>query len=94
MPLARGHLGQLIACGAFNNALLQAPDGPVLVKGQTRTLRTETESRDEPTAKGEPATHVTTMRDAFTTTVTLLHLVTGEIESVQTDVPDGDGSDA
>ncbi|HXX40619.1 MAG TPA: hypothetical protein VEP50_21100 [bacterium] len=74
MPLARGHLGQLIACGAFNNALLQGPDGPVLLKGQTHKLRRETE-KDK---------HVTTMRDQFQTTVTLLHLRTGQLEIVET----------
>lgn len=90
MPLARGHLGQLIACGAFNNALLHGPDGPVLLKGQTLKIRTETENTTEPAAKGEPAKHLTTMHDAFRTNVTLLHLQTGEIQSVQSDEADGD----
>ena len=91
MPLARGHLGQLIACGAFNNALIQGPDGPVLLKGQTLKTRTETENTTEPAAKGEPAKHLTTMRDAFRTNVTLLHLEIGEIQTVQSDEPDGNG---
>lgn len=91
MPLARGHLGQLIACGAFNNALLQGPDGPVLLKGQTLKIRAETGHTTEPAAKGEPARHLTTMRDAFRTNVTLLHLRTGEIQSVHSDETDGDG---
>jgi len=74
MPLARGHLGQLIACGAFNNALLKGPDGPVLLKGQTHKIRTEVE-KDK---------NLTTMRDAFQTTVTLLHLKTGRLEILDT----------
>jgi hypothetical protein len=90
MPLARGHLGQLIACGAFNNALLEGPDGPVLLKGQTLKIRTETENATEPAAKGEPAKQLTTMRDAFRTNVTLLHLRTGEIRSVQSHENNGD----
>jgi hypothetical protein len=90
MPLARGHLGQLIACGAFNNALLQGPDGPVLLKGQTHKMRTETENTTEPAGKGEPARQLTTMRDAFRTSVTLLHLHTGEIQSVHNEDTDGD----
>ena len=88
MPLARGHLGQLIACGAFNNALLQGPDGPVLLKGQTHKIRTETENSTEPAGKGEPAKQLTTMRDAFRTHVTLLHLKSGRIESVHNEHTD------
>jgi hypothetical protein len=94
MPLARGHLGQLIACGAFNNALLQGPEGPVLLKGQTHKIRAETENSTEHAAKGEPAKHLITMRDAFRTNVTLLHLQTGEIQSVQSDETDGDSDHA
>lgn len=94
MPLARGHLGQLIACGAFNNALLQGPEGPVLLKGQTLKIRTETENTTEPAAKGEPTKQLTTMRDAFRTNVTLLHLQTGEIQSVQSNEADDNSDDA
>jgi len=90
MPLTRGHLGQLIACGAFNNALLQGPKGPVLLKGQTRKMRTETENTIEPAGKGELAKRLTSMRDAFRTSVALLHLRTGEIQSVQAEETDGD----
>jgi len=90
MPLARGHLGQLIACGAFNNALLRGADGPVLLKGQTRKIKNETENTTEPDEKGQPPKHRTTMRDAFKTVVTLLHLRTGEIETVHSEDANGD----
>jgi len=95
MPLSKGHLGQLIACGAFNNALLHGPDGPVLLKGQTHRLRSETGSATEPAAHGDPVTQLTTMRDAFRTTVTLLQLRSGDLHAVHSeDGDDGDRDDA
>jgi len=67
MPLARGHLGQLIAAGAFNNVLLTGPDGrPILIKGRTDKIRRSHE--DGPAH---------TIREAFRTSVVALDPATG-----------------
>jgi len=86
MPRARRHLGQLIACGAFDNVRLDGPAGPVLLKGQTRRLRTEISKEKvkiEAAQRGDDRTAtLTTMRDSFETTVALLHLGTGRFQLI------------
>jgi len=72
MPLARGHLGQLIAAGAFNNVLLIGPDGrPILIKGRTDKIRR--------THEDGPAR---TIREAFRTSVVTLDPATGTFRVV------------
>jgi hypothetical protein len=80
MPLSRGHLGQLIACGAFDNAIIQGPEGPVLLKGRTRRVRTVLEDSDA----------ARTTREAFRTAISLVSLRTGQI-TIVTEGADGNG---
>ncbi len=68
MPLSRGHLGQLIAAGAFDNVLLTGPDGrPILVKGRTDKIR---RSHEDGPAR--------TTREAFRTSVVTFDPASGE----------------
>ncbi len=74
MPLRRGHLAMLIAAGFLNNACLQDASGTrVLVKGQTTKERVLAEETEE--------TQI--YRDRLETTVTMLDLVTGQIQNVK-----------
>jgi hypothetical protein len=73
MPLSRGHLGQLIAAGAFDNVLLPGPDGrPVLVKGRTDKIR---RSHEDGPAR--------TTREAFRTSVVIVDPASGEFQVLE-----------
>jgi hypothetical protein len=72
-PLARGHLGQLVAAGAFDNVLLAGPGGrPLLVRGRTHKIR---RTREDGSAR--------TTREAFRTSVVTLDPATGEFQVLE-----------
>jgi hypothetical protein len=79
MPIKRGHLGQMIACGLMQNILLERPADPsagdagerLLVKGRTyKTIEKIQTDKEE------------IERDKFVTEIHVLNLDTGEAESL------------
>ncbi len=74
MPLRRGHLALLIAAGLLNNCVLLDGERSVLVKGRTFKELVAIESDDE---------EVEIQREVIRTSVTVLDLVTGDLEVVE-----------
>ncbi len=74
MPLRRGHLALLIAAGLLNNCVLRDGERSVLVKGRTFKEFVAIESDDEDTE---------IQREVIRTFVTLLDLMTGELQVVE-----------
>ena len=76
MPLRRGHLALLIAAGMLNNCVLEQGGRRVLVKGRTYKESVRIDSDDE---------DLEIQREVLRTSVAVLDLATGNLETVEQD---------
>lgn len=80
MPLRRGHLGLLVAAGAFDTVEIRYQGRPVLLRG--RTYKSVVETTTEAGGKKQ-----TVRREDFTTDAGLLDLSTGSLHLLFANVP-------